>query len=101
MVAVNSQDPVSGKTVTDYDVPYVNCAAFTQDSKAMIFAGDTSIIFKTFPDGEFINELNIDDYIPASINYITTCATSEDGRLIAIGDGNGNVSIWGVPTIKP
>jgi WD40 repeat protein len=96
-VAVNNQDPVSGKTFTDHDVPDVACVAFTQDSKVIILAGDHIIIFKTFPAGEFINEINIDPYTPSSI-YITACATSEDGRLLAIGDSNGNVGSWNAPS---
>ena len=99
--AVNEQDPNTGKTFTDYDDPDVACVAFTQDSKVIILAGDNIIIFKTFPDGEFINEINIDPYTPSSTDYITACATSKDGRLIAIGDSNGNVGVWNAPPEMP
>ncbi len=93
--AVNYQDPISGKNVTDYDLPDVQCATFTQDSKSIILAGADNIIFKTFPNGEFITESNVDPYYPPSQNeYITACATSEDGRLLAIGDSMGSVYIW-------
>ena len=45
-------------------------------------------------------ELKIDQDT-LSARHITTCAMSKDGRLIAIGDNAGNVSIWGVPAMVP
>ena len=82
-------------------VPNVACASFSQDSKVIAIAGSDTIIFKRIPDGEFITMLKIETYGVNSSKYITACATSNDGKLLIIGDSGGDVSIWGVLAPPP
>jgi WD40 repeat protein len=85
----------------EYYVPDVKCVSFSQDSKVIAIAGYNTIIFKKIPDGEYIEMLKIDAYNLSPSNYITTCAASNDGRLLVVGDSGGGVSIWGVPAPAP
>ena len=57
VVITKLQDPTSGKTTTESYVPDVECVSISRDAKVIILAGNDSIIFKTFPDGTFINRI--------------------------------------------
>jgi WD40 repeat protein len=85
----------------EYYVPYVECVSFSQDSKVIAIAGNDTIIFKKISNGEFISMLEIDTYGLSTSKYITTCAASNDGKLLVIGDSGGEVSIWGVLAPAP
>ncbi len=82
----------------DYYLPNVQCVIFSQDSKVIAIAGGDTIIFKSIPDGEFITMVGTSTY---ASRFITTCAASSDGKLIAAGDSSGRVNIWGVPAYAP
>lgn len=82
----------------DYYLPNVQCVIFSQDSKIIAIAGGDTIIFKSIPDGEFITMVGTNTY---TSRFITTCAASNDGKLIATGDSSGRVNIWGVPAYAP
>jgi len=84
-----------------YYVPNVACVSFSQDSRVIAIAGDDTIIFKSIPDGEFITMLEIDTYGFNSSKFITTCAASNDGKFLVIGDNSGDVSIWGILAPAP
>lgn len=85
----------------EYYIPDVGCVAFSQDAKVIILVGGNRIIFRTFPNGDLIRELEIEIFYMSPTDYITTCTTSRDGRLFATGDSGGNVNIWGVPAYAP
>jgi len=78
--------------------PNIQCVIFSPDSKIIAIAGGDTIIFKRVPDGEFITMLGTDTY---TSRYITTCAASNDGKLLATGDSGGEVNVWGVPAYAP
>jgi WD40 repeat protein len=78
--------------------PNVGCVIFSRDSKIIAIAGGNTIIFKRIPDGEFITMLGTSTY---QSKYITTCAASNDGKLLATGDSGGGVNVWGVPAYAP
>lgn len=82
----------------DNYLPDVQCVIFGQDSKVIAIAGDDTIIFKSIPDGEFITMVGTSTY---NSRFITTCAASNDGKIIATGDSSGRVNIWGVPAYAP
>lgn len=82
----------------DYYLPNVQCVIFSKDSKVIAIAGGDTIIFKSIPDGEFITMVGTSTY---TSRFITTCAASNDGKLIATGDSSGRVNIWGVPAYAP
>lgn len=88
----------TGNLVQDLDV-YAQCIAFNQDAKVIILVEGNRITFRTFPDGNIINELEV--VYMSSSDYVTSCTTSKDGKLLAIGDNGGNVNIWGVPAYAP
>ncbi len=82
----------------DIYAPNIQCVIFSQDSKIIAIAGGDTIIYKRIPDGEFITMLGTDTY---TSRYITTCAASNDGKLLATGDSGGKVNVWGVPAYAP
>jgi WD40 repeat protein len=90
----------TGKLVKDMDT-YADCVAFTQDAKVIIFAEGNRITFRTFPEGDVIRELEVEIFYMSPTDYVTTCTTSKDGKLLAIGDSGGTVNVWGVPAYAP
>ena len=90
----------TGKLVKDLDAS-ADCIAFNQDAKVIILADGNRIVFRTFPDGDVVSELEVAISYMSPTDYVTACATSKDGKLLAIGDSGGNVNIWGVPAYAP
>lgn len=90
----------TGELVKDVDI-FADCIAFSQDAKVIILADGNRITFRTFPDGDVIREMEAEIYNMSSTDYVTACATSKDGKLLAIGDSGGTVNIWGVPAYAP
>jgi WD40 repeat protein len=93
-------DLQTGNLVKDLDT-FADCIAFSQDAKVIILADGNRIIFRTFPDGETIRELEVVISYMSPTDYVTACTTSKDGKLLAIGDSGGTVNIWGVPAYAP
>ncbi len=86
----------------DFYLPHIACASFSQDSTVIALAGYNTIIFKTIPDGEYIRMVetsNTYNYSPS--NTIRACATSNDGKLLVVGNSGGTVSIWGISAPSP
>ncbi len=82
-------------------VPNVECVSFSQDAKIIAIGGDTTVIFKRIPDGEYLGMLEVGQLISYLGTYITACATSNDGKLLIVGDSSGGVSFWGILTSIP
>lgn len=85
----------------EYYVPDVDCVSFTQDSKVIAIVGADTLIFKKASDGAYIGMLQMHPYGIPNATYATACAASHDGKLLAVGDSGGQISIWGVPTSAP
>ena len=98
---ITDLDTVVETAEGEYFVPDVECISFSQDSRVIVMAGYNALILKTNPEGELIGLLNLDSYRIYSTKIITACAASFDGRLLAVGDSDGDVSIWGVPAQAP
>lgn len=81
--------------------PDVECVSFSQDAKMIAIGADRTVLFKRNPDGEYLGMLEVSPLTSYFGNYITACATSNDGKLLIVGDSSGEVSFWGVPTSLP
>jgi hypothetical protein len=90
----------TGKLVKDLDTS-ADCVAFSQDAQVIILSEGNRITFRTFPDGDIISEVEVEIFYMSPTDYVTACATSKDGRLLAVGDSGGNVNIWGIPVATP
>lgn len=81
--------------------PDVECVSFSQDAKIIVIGAYKTVIFKRIPDGEYLGMLEVNPLTSHLETYITACATSNDGKLLIVGDSSGDVSFWGVPTSIP
>ncbi len=82
-------------------VPNVDCVTFTQDSKVLVIVAADTLIFKKASDGGYMGMLQMHPYAIPNAKSATACAASHDGKLLAVGDSGGEVSIWGIPASAP
>lgn len=78
---------------------YRNALVFTSDGKVLIADDQANgLWFWDVETQEQIRYINIDDILPvANDAFLQVIAISSDDRILATGDDEGNIILWGIP----